>query len=82
MATGRSNNRVVPLLRGDAVVHQSDLLHGVKVEEDGGTRWSWILWCVCVSVQPRRFTPIDVTSEIEPFWRCAGWNNITCYLVI
>ena len=31
VATGRSANKVVALRRGDAVVHQSDLLHGVKV---------------------------------------------------
>lgn len=34
---------VVPLDRGDAVVHQFDLLHGVDVTGDG-ERWSWILW--------------------------------------
>ena len=33
---------MLALRRGDAVVHQSDLLHGVKVES--GERWSWILW--------------------------------------
>lgn len=33
---------MLPLKRGDAAVHQSDLLHGVKVES--GERWSWILW--------------------------------------
>ncbi len=27
---------------GDAVVHQSDLLHGVDVVQ--GSRWSYILW--------------------------------------
>lgn len=27
---------------GDAAVHQSSLLHGVRVES--GTRWSWIMW--------------------------------------
>lgn len=30
------------LQRGDAVAHQSDLLHGVRV--DRGARWSWIVW--------------------------------------
>jgi len=32
----------LPLKTGDAVIHQSDLLHGVRVES--GHRWSWILW--------------------------------------
>ena len=32
----------LPLAAGDAVVHQSTLLHGVRVER--GTRWSWVLW--------------------------------------
>jgi hypothetical protein len=43
--------QVLPLSRGDAVFHQSDLMHGVSVEEreEGGKRfpserWSWILW--------------------------------------
>jgi TPR repeat protein len=44
VATSRSDKRVVGLSRGDAVVHRSDLLHGVKVKDDGGVRWSWILW--------------------------------------
>ena len=39
--------RFLPLQRGDAVVHGSDLLHGVQTREgDGGkqARWSWITW--------------------------------------
>ena len=32
----------LPLEKGDAVIHQSDLLHGVKVMS--GERWSWVLW--------------------------------------
>jgi len=38
----RGDKRVLGLRRGDAVVHQSNLLHGVKVE--AGERWSWVLW--------------------------------------
>lgn len=34
--------RLLPLMRGDAVSHQSDLLHGVNVT--AGERWSWVLW--------------------------------------
>lgn len=44
VGTGHGENarRVVALSKGDAVVHRSDLLHGVKVES--GTRWSLIIW--------------------------------------
>jgi len=44
VAHGRASKRNLPLSRGDAVAHQSDLLHGVKVRDDGGERWSWVLW--------------------------------------
>jgi hypothetical protein len=43
LAAGSPSRRyVLPLSRGDAVVHKPDLLHGVQVEE--GERWSWVLW--------------------------------------
>lgn len=44
VSTGNSNNesKFVALQSGDAIFHQSDLLHGVRVT--GGERWSWILW--------------------------------------
>ena len=32
----------LPLMKGDAVMHQSDLLHGVRVTK--GDRWSWVMW--------------------------------------
>lgn len=32
----------LPLSAGDALMHQSTLLHGVNVSS--GSRWSWILW--------------------------------------
>lgn len=41
---------MLALRRGDAVVHQSDLLHGVDLGEQEAAwgaaweRWSWILW--------------------------------------
>lgn len=46
VATARRvpNRRVVGLKRGDAVIHQSDLLHGVQLGNVPGERWSWILW--------------------------------------
>ena len=37
-----SSRYYLPLQKGDAVVHQSDLLHGVRVTS--GERWSWIMW--------------------------------------
>jgi hypothetical protein len=39
---GAPSRFFLPLEKGDAVVHQSDLLHGVQVTS--GERWSWILW--------------------------------------
>jgi TPR repeat protein len=38
----RSARHTLALRRGDAVVHQGDLLHGVQVS--AGERWSWIMW--------------------------------------
>ena len=35
-------NQVIKLSRGDAIVHQSDLYHGVRVNR--GERWSLIIW--------------------------------------
>jgi len=54
VASSNSDRRYIALRRGDGVVHQSDLLHGVKVfpvgkedyEEGYMNRWSWILWFV------------------------------------
>mmetsp|Transcript_4692 Transcript_4692/g.13888 ORF Transcript_4692/g.13888 Transcript_4692/m.13888 type:complete len:581 (+) Transcript_4692:70-1812(+) len=42
-ASGESKAQTLPLARGDAVVHESDLQHGVHLPETG-TRWSWVLW--------------------------------------
>ena len=44
VSTGNSHDdtRYVALQSGDAVIHQSDLLHGVRINR--GERWSWILW--------------------------------------
>jgi len=43
VASEERYKKIVPLNRGDAVVHQFDLLHGVKVH-NSGERWSWIIW--------------------------------------
>jgi hypothetical protein len=37
-----TDKRFIQMQKGDAVVHTSDLLHGVQVPS--GARWSWILW--------------------------------------
>merc|ERR1712224_1070918 len=42
MANYSAGFKYPPLLTGDALVHQADLLHGVYVAR--GDRWSWSLW--------------------------------------
>ena len=43
VSTGRATGRIdVPLGAGDAVAHESDLLHGVDVRR--GSRVSWVMW--------------------------------------
>lgn len=42
VTTGTDLHSFLPLQRGDTVVHQSDLLHGVHVRN--GSRWSWAMW--------------------------------------
>ena len=37
-----SSRILLPLQRGDAVMHASDLFHGVDVRS--GERWSWVVW--------------------------------------
>ncbi|CAB9513705.1 expressed unknown protein [Seminavis robusta] len=49
VSTGFGQHEFMALKKGDAVVHQSTLLHGVKVydkleEPETTQRWSWILW--------------------------------------
>eukprot|EP00949_MAST-11_sp_MAST-11-sp1_P002617 g2617.t1 len=50
VTSARRNKLFLALRKGDAVMHKSELLHGVKVlpvENDSGDqtrRWSWILW--------------------------------------
>ena len=67
-AGSKSRREVLPLLRGDAVVHQSDLLHGVEVE--GGERWSWIMWY--------RDSPMCEEHGHEWFATCAQDGNPIC----
>lgn len=42
VTTGTGLQSFIPLQRGDTVVHQGDLLHGVHVRS--GDRWSWAMW--------------------------------------
>ena len=49
VSTGYGQRQFVPLYSGDAVAHQSTLLHGVQVlpiasDAKDTERWSWILW--------------------------------------
>lgn len=65
--TGRG--RVIALRKGDAVAHQSDLLHGVKVE--GGKRWSWITWFSDTE-------NCDTSTQADWFRDCAHAGNAVC----
>lgn len=49
VASGFGQHEFMALNKGDAIMHQSSLLHGVKVfdlewEPSKTERWSWILW--------------------------------------
>lgn len=44
VATAERYKSYIALNKGDAIVHKHDLLHGVKVKNDGGERWSLIIW--------------------------------------
>jgi TPR repeat protein len=47
ISTRHSERNYIALNRGDAVVHQGDLYHGVQLIESSAInteRWSWILW--------------------------------------
>lgn len=49
VSTGHGQHEHVALNKGDAVIHQSSLLHGVKVYDlprnpSQTERWSWIMW--------------------------------------
>lgn len=75
VAARNSERHYVRLDRGDAVAHQGDLHHGVRVldrRDDGGPseRWSWILW----------FRDSDTCADHSAGWhrRCAEAGNPTC----
>jgi TPR repeat protein len=72
VATGlaEAQRRVIGLGRGDAVVHQYDLLHGVSLRS--GERWSWILW----------YRDSEVCDEHGYEWpqTCARGGNPICQL--
>lgn len=48
VAANGVGRQVIALRKGDVILHQYDLLHGVQVEDFSedrpSTRWSWILW--------------------------------------
>ena len=49
VSTNVSDRKYIPLNRGDGILHQGDLHHGVRVldqRNDGrpSERWSWIMW--------------------------------------
>ena len=73
--TIRAARHFLPLQTGDALIHQSDLLHGVHVTK--GERWSWVLWLKDRQV-PKDFKgkPMD-----HPFGGCTGltshWSKVS-----
>ncbi|CAJ1390655.1 unnamed protein product [Effrenium voratum] len=58
VTTGSGEKSFLPLQRGDTVVHQSDLLHGVHVKR--GDRWSWAMWFQ---------DSWDCSSRAESWWQ-------------
>lgn len=75
VSTKNSERNYVRLDRGDAVVHQGDLHHGVRVldqRDDGGPseRWSWIMW----------FRDSDLCEDHSDEWHrgCAEEGNPAC----
>jgi hypothetical protein len=63
-----ADRRVLALARGDAIVHQSDLLHGVELADDGSTQHSWIIW----------YRDSDTCDERAHAWdrACAAAGNV------
>ncbi|KAL3915473.1 MAG: hypothetical protein SGILL_005637 [Bacillariaceae sp.] len=77
VSTGYGQEReFLALNKGDAVVHQSTLLHGVQVHDIDGSRpeetrrWSWILWF-------RDSTTCEDHSH-EWFAECSEQGNVLC----
>jgi len=74
-ATGHGQKQFLALNKGDAVIHQSGLLHGVQVHDvlDNPTkteRWSWILWY--------RDSPTCDDFGYEWFADCAYQGDALC----
>jgi len=65
VSTGAGKEFYLPLSAGDAVFHQSTLLHGVRVTS--GERWSWILW---LKNSPQVNVSCDAVDSMQ--WTEAG----------
>lgn len=44
ISSGGGEQRLLPLARGDALAHASDLMHGVRLHGEEDRRWSWVMW--------------------------------------
>jgi len=79
VTTEKGDDRFIALNRGDAIVHQSDLFHGVHVMKnlDDETnskipeRWSWILWY-------RDSESCGEMNRLGWFESCAAKGNPSC----
>ena len=70
-ASNKGERQTVPLKRGDAIMHQSDLKHGVEVLGEDSVRWSWIMWF-------RDTDKCDVMVEKGWFNKCADAGSPHC----
>jgi hypothetical protein len=65
ITTGHGQASLLELDVGDVAMHQSDLLHGVKVAS--GTRWSWVIWfsnhSKCAKSAPAAWKQIQSSGE-------------------
>jgi len=70
VATGHGQRQFLGLNKGDAVVHQSTLFHGVKVydvepDPTETERWSWILWYKDrYAVTAIKLSPFQIPSHL------------------
>lgn len=75
VSTGHGQRQFLPLEKGDAAVHSSMLLHGVKVLDQKDNphdteRWSWILWY--------RDSETCQDHKAEWFKKCSDAGNAIC----
>ncbi|KAL9184164.1 hypothetical protein ACHAXT_002250 [Thalassiosira profunda] len=75
VSTGFGQKHYLNLTKGDAVIHQSSLLHGVKVldrldDPERTERWSWILWY--------RDSATCEDHGYEWFAKCSEEGNALC----